>query len=151
MVSTKWLVDVSYNYGILLKRYFPLRCLKRFLFPFFALAIYKVFSERSTILTGFYICGTLEPKLKIYFFSRTFPSSLLPVLYFQQLPYVLWIKQGEILISIMDSPLPILRFRRWISETLIFAYSLIKIGNSKIFLLFLSIPEKPNRFIVCDW
>jgi len=32
----------------------------------------------------------------------------------------------EILISLMDHPLPILRFRRWISETLIFAYSVIK-------------------------
>lgn len=106
MVSIRWLVDVSYNYGILMRKCLPLRCLKNFLFPFFGFAVYEIFSERSTILTGFYICGTLESKLKIYFFSWMFLSSLLLAAgKFQQLPYVLWIRQGEVLISFMDPPL----------------------------------------------
>jgi len=77
MVSIKWLVDVSYNYGILLRKYLSLRYLKRFLFPFFAFAIYKIFSECSTILIGFYICGTSEPKLKFPFFMNVskFPAA----------------------------------------------------------------------------
>ena len=149
IVSIKWLVDVSYNYGILLRRYLPLRCLKRFLFPFFAHAICKIFSESSTILTGFYFCGTSEPRLKISCFSWKFPSSLLPVLYFQWLPYVLWIRQGEILISLMDPPSSHLTFQNvdfWDTYFCVLTNQNRKFDN--FFLLFLSILEKPNRFIV---
>jgi hypothetical protein len=67
MVSIKWLVDVACKYGILPRRWLTVRCFKRFLFPLFALPIYKVFFQRIKILTGFYIYGALEPKLKIYF------------------------------------------------------------------------------------
>jgi hypothetical protein len=66
----KWLVDVTYNYGIQLRRCLPFRCLKIFLFPFFAPAIYKIICERNTTFSGFYICGTSEPIKNFLFFMN---------------------------------------------------------------------------------